>query len=653
MFLPIQQIVFYKHGLGHFVRKGEVQGRVVRMEFPRTAMDDVLKSLVIACDACQVLSMEFETPQDRNPSVSRQPLQLSADRSLTDLIAAFRGRDVLAVAGDETVEGRLVGLELEADNTQERGRLAIYVAEHRTIRLLPLQRLESLTLCEVGAADLRSCLRHNAREEDSVSAVLRLTVPVAEGQAAAGHSVSISYIAPAPAWRVSYQLLADTFANNDPAPNVDLLLQGWGVFDNTLGEDLCDVRLSLVAGMPLSFRYALHRPHTPERALLADDERTINAPVEFDTAVDAAAVAMACAAEEATVLEARSRHRERAPMLQKCIRDVESSMPAGTEGTARGALFRYEIEQPVSVGRGQSAMVPIVSQHLRGCRDLLFNERKHPRHPVSSWRFKNTTGLCLERGPLTVLEESEYAGEAVLDFTPIDGEVIVAFAVELGVSIHVEKQSQTRLAALNVEPGLLVMQEYKVLSTGYEVTNNTTRPQAVLIEHTRESGYELFDVEPALETTPGCARWRVQCPPQSRQIFMVLERREQRRSETVQSLGLGALEEFLRDRFLDQAVFDRLKSVLELYGCRKALQDEAENIEQRRQQIYTRQTQIQNNLTPLGDQGEEGRLRGRLVAELNGLEDTLASLFLETRQAENKLQTVNEQLVAAMENLRT
>ena len=32
-----------------------------------------------------------------------------------------------------------------------------------------------------------------------------------------------------------------------------VLLQGWGVFDNQLDEDLEDVMLTLVAGMPVSF----------------------------------------------------------------------------------------------------------------------------------------------------------------------------------------------------------------------------------------------------------------------------------------------------------------------------------------------------------------------------------------------------------------
>src|SRR6478672_4852855 len=60
-----------------------------------------------------------------------------------------------------------------------------------------------------------------------------------------------------------------------------VLLQGWGLFDNQLDEDLEDVALTLVAGMPVSFRYRLYEPHTPERPLIADEERTVTAPIEF------------------------------------------------------------------------------------------------------------------------------------------------------------------------------------------------------------------------------------------------------------------------------------------------------------------------------------------------------------------------------------
>src|SRR6185436_10645012 len=121
---------------------------------------------------------------------------------------------------------------------------------------------------------------------------------------------------------------------------------------------------------------------------------------------------------------------------------AENSTIVAGVGEERGALFQYQVAHPVSVARGQSAMVPIVGQRLEGRKDLLYNGQKLPKHPVASLRLRNETGLTLERGPVTVLEDGDYAGEAVLPFTRAGGELIVPYAVELGISVAEEHSGE-------------------------------------------------------------------------------------------------------------------------------------------------------------------------------------------------------------------
>ena len=60
------------------------------------------------------------------------------------------------------------------------------------------------------------------------------------------------------------------------------LLQGWAIFDNTLDEDLENVQITFVAGMPVSFIYDLYTPFTPDRPVIQEEARGVAAPVEFD-----------------------------------------------------------------------------------------------------------------------------------------------------------------------------------------------------------------------------------------------------------------------------------------------------------------------------------------------------------------------------------
>ncbi len=642
MSLPIRRVTFYKHGLGFFERQGLFEGQELRLEFPRAAMDDILKSLVAISQGGQILGLEFETPPDRNPKVSRKPLELSPEHSLIDLLGAFRGRMVRVRAGSETLEGQLLGAELEDEDHLKRGKLGLYLPEEKILRVLELAQVERVDLLDERASgDLEFFLRTVATDEERSSALLRL----GEGR----HDLQVSYIGPAPAWRVSYRLLADAEEGSQDPGSRKILLQGWGLFDNTLGEDLENVHLALVAGMPVSFRYALHQPNTPERPLVEDEERTVDAPIMFA----AAPALMAVAAEMEYEDRARGAAVPNAKKMRaaELAKNLEQSTQSIASGAERGALFAYQIEHPVSVRRGQSAMVPILSQRLEGRRELLFNERKQAKNPVASLRFKNTTGLSLERGPVTVLEQAEYAGEAVLDFSPDGAEVIVAYAVELGIQVRTQLQIETRIAKLFLKSGYLLIQEYHVQYTRYEIQNNTAKPAEIVIEHNRRAGYELFETPGPVESTSELARWRVQSKAHSQSQFVVAERYLQTRHEEVSRLQMQTLESYFQGKYLDQASFAKLKALLALYDQLHTLENQQSRLDKERQKIYSRQTQLQGNLAPLGNTGEEGRLRARLVGELGRLEDALQSLGnQETAQMTQKA-NLEQQIEKALSTL--
>ena len=82
---------------------------------------------------------------------------------------------------------------------------------------------------------------------------------------------------------------------------------------------------------------------------------------------------------------------------------VGGTKPAA-EGKDVGEFFQYAVTAPVSVKRGESALVPIIGSEIKYERELLYNRAKLPDHPVVALRFDNSTGLTLERGPVTVVE---------------------------------------------------------------------------------------------------------------------------------------------------------------------------------------------------------------------------------------------------------
>jgi hypothetical protein len=130
--LNIRRIILYKHGVGYFERRGEVSGDELRLHFPLEAMDDVLKSLIaLDLGAGQVLSIDFETPEDREALLEKGSIHLSDNRSLLDLLRDLRGRPVRCRLFDQqlspeqspTLEGVVIGIDHEATEVLRRALL--------------------------------------------------------------------------------------------------------------------------------------------------------------------------------------------------------------------------------------------------------------------------------------------------------------------------------------------------------------------------------------------------------------------------------------------------------------------------------------------------------------------------------------------------
>jgi hypothetical protein len=666
--LPIRRMVIYKHGVGYFERRGAVSGTALPLSFPRDAMDDVLKSLVaLDLGGGQVLGVDFETLEDRASRLARGSIHLSDAHSLLDLLRDLRGRQVrLHITNENTevsaVAGTVVGVDLDERRPLEGPLVSLYLPEPREVRPLPVRAVTRVEVLDDRAADdLAYFLRASQSEQDRRAATLRLS----EGE----HDLLVGYVAPAPSWRVSYRVLFESdegrgqkVEGETAPPSAFCLLQGWGLFDNQLEEDLRDVTLTLVAGMPVSFRYRLYEPNTPDRPLVEDETRTVAAPVEFGAMLPQSVPVPAAAAPPpmaAGMMRKRAmptlgaadepEFEMAAPMMS--MDAAESSTVAAGVGEERGALFQYRVTHPVSVARGQSAMVPIVGSRLEARKELLYNAAKLPKHPVASLRMRNATGLTLERGPVTVVEEGDYAGEAVLPFTRDGAELIVPYAVELGISISETHGGERQMAGVSVRGEYLLVEEWDVRQVEYRLASTLARPAVVTVEQALLAHYAIHETAAPAEQTQGLARWQVACPAGVETRFLVRQRRRLARREQVRGLTGRQLQEYLRLRFLDETTVRALDRVLALYQQASQAQQRIAAIEQERQKIYKRQQQTQQSLGPLGREGEEGALRTRYVTLLGQLEDQLNAYGEEERRLQTEIARLEQEAAATLATL--
>lgn len=110
---------------------------------------------------------------------------------------------------------------------------------------------------------------------------------------------------------------------------------------------------------------------------------------------------------------------------------------SGSAATASelGDYFQYVIDQPVSLARQKTSLLPIVSKNVGGQRVSIYNPRIQARHPLLGLKFKNSSGMNLSQGPITVFEGNTYAGDSrVLDMQPGE-ERLISYAIDLGTEV--------------------------------------------------------------------------------------------------------------------------------------------------------------------------------------------------------------------------
>ncbi len=656
--LPVREMVLYKHGVGFFVREGNVTGESTALTFRQDEINDVLKSLAVFDRAGgQVLGIHYQTPMDKAARLASSSIRLSDNGSLHSLLAGLRGRQVelgfeTTPGTAEAVKGRIIGIDepprsdVQITNEALTNELVSVLADDGQVRVFRLGALRALKIQDAQSAhDLTYFL------DTSMSEDVRRTVNVR--LSAGEHELVVYYVAPSPTWRVSYRLVAEEDKEGG-SHSGKALLQGWGLFDNRLEEDLDNVQVTLVAGQPISFIYDLYESRIPTRPTVKDESRVASGPVEFEAAYDELPDWLEEAAPAprpvmASMQKSMARSIDYAGATPAAFgasrppsrEAFAQSTPAAATAKEAGEFFQYEVTAPVSVKRGESALVPIIGSEIKYERELLYNRAKLPDHPVVALRFSNTTGLTLERGPVTVVENWDYKGEAVIPFTKDGSSVYVPFAVELGVRISERQHRDTETTGLNIKDAMMIFEQYDTSRMTYAIENTTTKPVTVMIEAPISTNWSLYDTPaPDVETATD-RRWKVSLPARSKTEFVTQQRTRTHRHENVQNIDYRQLQDFLAKGWLDDAIRGELGRMLDETNAIQQANGRVHALEVEAGKLHKQQEQLRANLNTLQATGQEAALRNRMLGQLESSQDRLEAI-------ENEINSLN-QLIADSE----
>jgi len=455
----------------------------------------------------------------------------------------------------------------------------------------------------------------------------------------------ISYVAEAPIWKATYRIVIPERAQDDKP-----FLQGWAIVDNVSGEDWKGIELCLVSGLPVSFIQNLYDPQFRKRPVVEMEKAVPVVPSAPEAGLradrmQAAAAPMARAEKRHAKPFAPGREADALRLETVNLEERMRDLKAGTATREVGEMFEYKIDHPVTIERNRSALVPIVAKEIDGEAVDLYTESIRPNHPLAAVRLKNSTGLTLEGGPLTVFQGGSYAGDALIKTLKPGEERYITYAVDLGLHVHTKPGSKTeQVDRVIINRGMVRMHRAIIETKTYTLDNKTPLSKTVVIDHPYHADWKLLNKEKPIEITDNYIRFEVKAAGRQATTFTIREMRDSWETIMVSSLTPDHIVLFANKKYLNQKTRHQLEKIVALKTEISAIDQELKNLEKGRSQIFEDQKRLRENLRGLGQTTEEKDLRSRYIQRLNEQETWLEKQGVRAKELERQKKTKQGEL---------
>jgi hypothetical protein len=455
--------------------------------------------------------------------------------------------------------------------------------------------------------------------------------------------VQIGYVVEHPVWKTSYRLVLDI--KGKP------YLQGWAIVENPTNEDWNDVQVSLISGRPVSFKMNLYEPLYVDRPLVELERFANLRPRIYEGDLeDAAKMNLLKERQQAEQKKAltspaapgfgRGAKSEMAMDKGFTGEEFRTTTQAVAQGSKMGDQFQYVIEHPVSLPRQKSAMLPIVNKDVTGTRVSIFNEANLQTHPMLGLKLKNTTDLHLMQGPVTVLDQGGYAGDALLDDLQPGEERMISYAVDLGTEIKTESKPQAQqVVNLAIVKGIAHKTIVYRQTKNYVVTNRSDTERLVILEHPDQSpNFTLVQPETAPAKSRSFYRFELAVPAGETKQFPVVEERE-------------VLEEIVLSNVDSRTILLLSQSPAASPELKKAL-NKAIELKNELAETQRKISDLQAKITTIGQEQERQRDNMKVIPQTDPVYKKYLEKFLKQEEQIDSMRTQIEQLQVTADEQR-
>ncbi|MCK5276601.1 MAG: hypothetical protein KAR37_18235, partial [Alphaproteobacteria bacterium] len=304
------------------------------------------------------------------------------------------------------------------------------------------------------------------------------------------------------------------------------------------------------------------------------------------------------------------------------------------------------VPYPVSVGSGQSLLVPVIDREVPARRIALYQPSTHDRHPLASVRLTNDGETGLPPGVLTLYETgaagASYVGDAQLSTLPTGDERLVSFALDQKTLVDREIKESQVIGKGRIVRGVLELTYEQEQHTTYRLKAPAREAREILIEHPRMPGWKIVKpTEADVELTDNMYRIRHKLEAgQQAEIEVVLTRPNLQKVALV-GQGKNFYVAYARNAELDSSLKKAFAEMARLRDVVDGHVRRMQELEGERNRIHQEQKRIRDNLSRVPHNSD---LQKRYLRKLDQQEDALESLLGEAEKTRLAMENADKKL---------
>lgn len=653
--LPVRRVVLYKNGMGYFEHSTRIRGNQdLAIDFTTNQLNDVLKSLTaVDLGEGRISGVRYNSiaPLDERLKALRLPFGEQLTR--IDFLTALRGARVEVHSGSEAVVGRLLSVEKEKrfnekGDSYEATEFSV-MTDAGDMRNFDLGPSTSVRLAERDLSDeVEKYLNliGSSRARD----LRRMTI---SATGTGEREIFVSYISEVPVWKSTYRIILPEKANEKP------VLQGWAIVDNTVGEDWRDVQLSLIAGAPQSFIQDISRPLYTRRPVVPLPQAAMLTPQTQEASMSAPATARAASISETVdvngqalmMMNTEPGHGGGA-LRSKSVGndrdkfnafDAVAKLQAEAESKDLGDYFEYNLKQKITIGKNQSALVPILQSPIEAEKVTIWNE--NTREIRRALWITNSSGLTLDSGTFNILESDTFAGEGLIETVHPAERRLISYAADPALRVTMEQESSEKpVTRIHIVKGLMYLTREQRDNRKYTLHNADAAQREVVIEHPARENWKLVEGPKPEETSASYLRFRVTVPAGQTQNLQIEEYHPESSEFALTNLDEKQVAFITQQRQVTPAMQEAFRRVLDQKNKVDSLGTQVKIRQHEVETITKDQARLRDNMKALKGSAEEKALLQRYAHQLDSQEDRLNALAKEITDLQEKQNQARAQL---------